>query len=109
MNFNKEKYLKYLPSKKFILILSAVIVLAVVIFVIFFMSSSGENFITGDKEENSALKIENQTIISLIQNDSDGIKNRAEYKRNKTDRNRKIRQRIFQQLFRHEIFRSSGQ
>ena len=72
MNFNKEKYLKYLPSKKFILILSAVIVLAVVIFVIFFMSSSGENFITGDKEENSALKIENQTIISLIQNDSDG-------------------------------------
>jgi len=36
------------------------------------MSSSGENFITGDKKENSALKIENQTIISLIQNDSDG-------------------------------------
>ena len=72
MNFNKEKYLKYLPSKKFILILSVIIVLAVVIFVIFFMSSSGENFITGDKKENSALKIENQTIISLIQNDSDG-------------------------------------
>ena len=72
MNFNKEKYLKYLPSKKFILITSIGIVLAVVIFMIFFMSSSGENFITGDKEENSALKIENQTIISLIQNDSDG-------------------------------------
>ena len=72
MNFNNEKYLKYLPSKKFILIISAGIVLVVIIFMIFFMSSSGENFITGDKKENSALKIENQTIISLIQNDSDG-------------------------------------
>ena len=66
-----EKYSKYLPSKKFILILSVIIVLAVVIFVIFFMSSSGENFITGDKSD-SALKIENQTIVDLIQNDSDG-------------------------------------
>ena len=72
MSFINEKYLKYLPSKKFILIISAGVVLAVVIFMIFFMSSSGENFITGDKKENSALKIENQTIISLIQNDSDG-------------------------------------
>ena len=71
MNFNKEKYLKYLPSKKFILIISAGIVLAVVVFVIFFMSSSGENFITGNKSD-SALKIENQTIVNLIQNDSDG-------------------------------------
>ena len=72
MSFINEKYLKYLPSKKFILIISAGIVLVVIIFMIFFMSSSGENFITGDKKENSALKIENQTIISLIQNDSDG-------------------------------------
>ena len=72
MSFINEKYLRYLPSKKFILIISAGVVLAVVIFMIFFMSSSGENFITGDKKENSALKIENQTIISLIQNDSDG-------------------------------------
>jgi len=72
MSFINEKYLRYLPSKKFILIISAGIVLVVIIFMIFFMSSSGENFITGDKKENSALKIENQTIISLIQNDSDG-------------------------------------
>jgi hypothetical protein len=71
MNFNKEKYLKYLPSKKFILILGGCVVLAVVIFLIFFMSSSGENFITGDKKTN-ALKVENQTLSELIQNDTDG-------------------------------------
>src|ERR1035437_9845115 len=71
MNFNKEKYLKYLPSKKFMLIIGAGLVLVVVIFVIFFMSSSGQNFTTGNKN-NTALKVENQTITDLIQKDSDG-------------------------------------
>lgn len=72
MYFNKEKYFKYLPSKKFAIITSAVIVLAALIFVIFFMSSSGESFsITGNKN-NTPLKVENQTIADLIQNDSDG-------------------------------------
>ncbi|MEK7088808.1 MAG: thrombospondin type 3 repeat-containing protein [Patescibacteria group bacterium] len=66
-----EKYLKYLPSKKFILIISVGVVLAVIIFIIFFMSSSGENFITGDKKA-TALKVENQTVADLIQKDTDG-------------------------------------
>ncbi|MCM2338931.1 MAG: hypothetical protein NDI62_00535 [Burkholderiales bacterium] len=66
-----EKYLKYLPSKKFAIIASSVIVLGTIIFVIFFMSSDGENFITGNKKNNSALKVENQTIAELIQKDSD--------------------------------------
>lgn len=72
MNFNKEKYLKYLPSKKFMLIIGAGLVLVVIIFVIFFMSSAGQNFTTGDKKSNTALKVENQTITDLIQKDSDG-------------------------------------
>jgi hypothetical protein len=72
MNFNKEKYQQYLPSKKFILIVSSCIVLAVIIFLIFFMSSSGENFLVGDKKNNNALKVENQTLTELIQNDTDG-------------------------------------
>jgi len=72
MNFNTEKYLKYLPSKKFILITSTCIVLAIIIFVIFFMPSSGENFFTGNKETNNSLKIGNQSIADLIQNDTDG-------------------------------------
>ncbi|MFA6605323.1 MAG: thrombospondin type 3 repeat-containing protein [Patescibacteria group bacterium] len=72
MNFDKEKYLKYLPSKKFMLITSACIVLAIIIFVIFFMSSSGESFFTGNKETNNTLKVGNQSIADLIQNDTDG-------------------------------------
>lgn len=67
----QEKYSKYLPSKKFAIIASSVVVLGVIIFMIFFMSSNGENFITGNKKNNSALKVENQTIIELIQKDSD--------------------------------------
>jgi hypothetical protein len=66
-----EKYLKYLPSKKFAIITSTIVVLAVLIFVIFFMSSSGENFsITGNN--NTALKVENPTLPDLIQRDIDG-------------------------------------
>ncbi len=71
MNFIKEKYSEYLPSRKFILITSSCIVLAIIIFAIFFMSSGGENFSSGNNKNNTALKIENQTISDLIQKDSD--------------------------------------
>ncbi len=72
MNFNKEKYQKYLPSKKFAIITSVLIVLVVLIFVIFFMPSSDENFsITGDKN-NTALKVGSPTLTDLIQKDTDG-------------------------------------
>ena len=65
-----EKYKKYLPSKKFAIIISTSLVLAIIIFIIFFMSSSGENFsITGNKK--SLIKAENQTVTDLIKNDSD--------------------------------------
>jgi len=71
MNFNKEKYLKYLPSKKFIIITSVILVLVVIIFVIFFMPSGVKSFITGNKNP-TALKVENQSITDLIGKDSDG-------------------------------------
>lgn len=67
-----EKYSKYLPSKKFIIITSIIIILAIAIFMIFFMSSSGENFFTKETENSIALKTENQTINQLIKNDTDG-------------------------------------
>ena len=87
----KEKYQKYLPSKKFTIIASACIVLAVIIFVIFFMSSSGENFITGQNKNKNALKIEDQTIIGLIQKDTDGD-SIADWEENLwgTDKNKKV-------------------
>ena len=72
MNFNKEKYQRYLPSKKFTIITSIIVVLAVIIFIIFFMSSSGENFIKRNEKNTTTLKVENQTISDLIQKDSDG-------------------------------------
>lgn len=67
-----EKYSKYLPSKKFTLIAGGVVVLGIIIFVIFFMSSGSENFSIAGKDSNLALKIENQTITELMQNDTDG-------------------------------------
>ena len=67
MNFNKEKYQKYLPSKKFAIITSGVIVLAVLIFRNFFMPSSGENFSIPGNKNNTALKVENPTLPDLIQ------------------------------------------
>ncbi len=85
-----EKYKKYLPSKKFTIILGIGLVLAVIIFVIFFMSSSGENFsITGNKK--SLIKAENQTVTDLIKNDSDedGIADWEEALWG-TDKNKKI-------------------
>lgn len=70
-DFNKEEYKRYLPSKKFAIIASVSLVLGAIIFVIFFMPSSGENFLTGDKKDNSVLKVGNQTLTELIQKDSD--------------------------------------
>ena len=72
MNFNKEKYSRYLPSKKFTIITSIINALGAIIFVIFFMPSSGENFsITGNKK-NTPLKVENQSITDLMEKDTDG-------------------------------------
>lgn len=67
-----EKYHKYLPTKKFTIMTSTLISLAIIIFVIFFMSSSGESFSVTGKKNTTTLKVENQTITQLIQNDTDG-------------------------------------
>ncbi len=72
MNFNREKYKKYLPSKKFALITSTIIILVIIIFVIFFMSSSGENFSINGNKNNKALVVGNSTFTDLLQNDTDG-------------------------------------
>lgn len=67
-----EKYLKYLPSKKFAIIIGIVAVLSVIIFAIFFMSSGSESFsITGKTKQDSAVAIGNQTVEELIQKDTD--------------------------------------
>jgi hypothetical protein len=66
-----EKYLEYLPSKKFMIITGIILVLAIIIFVAFFMPSFGEIFsITGNKN-NTVLKVENQSIEDLIGKDTD--------------------------------------
>lgn len=72
INNLKEKYSEYLPSKKFAILSSAFVVLGVVIFIIFFMSSGGENFSMEEKNKNESLKVENQTLTSLVQVDTDG-------------------------------------
>jgi len=86
-----EKYKKYLPSRKFTLIGSFVVVLAVIIFVIFFMASSGENFKTGTEIDTLQLKVENQSLIEMVQNDldKDGIPDWEETLWG-TDKNKKI-------------------
>src|SRR3989344_6022717 len=65
------KYLKYLPSKKFIITVSVLFVLAAGVFILFFTSSEKESFATGETKNNMALKIENQAVADLMQNDSD--------------------------------------
>lgn len=72
IKFLNKKYLTYLPSKKFTIILSIIIVLAVIIFVLFFKPSKKESVAMGEIKNNTALKIENQTINDLIALDSDG-------------------------------------
>ena len=91
MNFNKEKYLKYLPSKKFLFIASFLLVLAIIIFVIFFMPSAGKDFINGDEKNSKGLTVENPTLNDLIQKDSDND-SVADWEENLwgTDKNKKI-------------------
>lgn len=86
-----EKYKKYLPSRKFTLIGSFIVVLAVIIFIIFFMASSGKNFKTGEQTDTPPLKVGNQSLIEMIQNDSDkdGIPDWEEALWG-TDKNKKI-------------------
>ena len=72
MNLINKKYIKYLPSKKFMLIIGSGIVLLIIIYVIFFMASPGQNFSMGNKEKNTALKVENQNVTDLIAKDTDG-------------------------------------
>jgi len=67
-----QKYSKYLPTKKFIFKISIAVALVIIIFVVFFKFSGKKNFFTQEKENNTYLKVENQTITELIQNDTDG-------------------------------------
>lgn len=70
-NIDKEKYSKYLPSKKLVIISIICLFLFIVIFLIFFSSSEGEMFSKTKKEVGSGLKVENQTITELMQSDKD--------------------------------------
>ncbi|MDQ5954135.1 MAG: hypothetical protein QG583_63 [Patescibacteria group bacterium] len=65
----KKIYIKnILPSKKFAIIMSLVTGVLLIIFLIFFFFSGKENFIS--KKEKA--RIENSTVVELIQNDTDG-------------------------------------
>src|SRR3989344_5993332 len=92
MNFNKEKYLRYLPSKKFLFIASFLLVLAIIIFVIFFMPSSGKDFTNENEKNSKGLTVENPTLNDLIQKDSDND-SVADWEENLwgTDKNKKIK------------------
>lgn len=69
MNFNKEKYIKYLPSKKFAYMLLGFLILGVIFLVIYFFFSSEGNFFSS--KEKGKLKTENLTVNELIQKDTD--------------------------------------
>ncbi len=86
-----QKFKEYLPSKHFALMASACIVLGVIIFLVFFMPSWGENFGGNKEKKELPLKIENQSVIELVQkdSDSDGIPDWEESLWG-TDKNKKI-------------------
>ncbi len=62
---------KYFPSKNFIKILGIGTVLVIVVFVVFFMSGGIEKFATGERKNSNLLKTEEQTVLGIVQNDSD--------------------------------------
>ena len=66
---NNKKYLKYLPSKKFTIIMGISSVILLFIFLIFFLLSNKENFF--NKNKNARLNVENQTVLDFIQKDTD--------------------------------------
>ena len=60
---------KYLPSKKFTIIMGISSVILLFIFLIFFLLSNKENFF--NKNKNARLNVENQTVLDFIQKDTD--------------------------------------
>ncbi len=72
MNKFFTKYQKYLPSKPFAIFFGVVFVVAIIIVVLFFVSSKKEIFTGSGAQANSPLVVENQTVTSLVNQDSDG-------------------------------------
>jgi hypothetical protein len=66
------KYKKYLPSSKFTVIAFIGLISVISVFTFFFKPFVKEIFTSTEAGNNTALKIENQTVAGLIQNDSDG-------------------------------------
>lgn len=67
--FTNNKYEKYLPSKKFIIVFSVALVLLLVGIALFFIKSK-KTFIP--VKDNTALAVQNQTVSDLIESDIDG-------------------------------------
>ncbi|MEK7588535.1 MAG: hypothetical protein AAB438_01820 [Patescibacteria group bacterium] len=65
-----KKYEKYLPSRKFTRIIFLTFIILVVLITLFFFLSKKESFNIKDNQAN--LKTEDQTVLELIQNDTDG-------------------------------------
>jgi hypothetical protein len=63
-----RKYSKYLPSKKFTLIMGSFVIVLAIIFFISFLTSKKESFVNNN---NTTLKTENQNVLDFIQIDTD--------------------------------------
>ncbi len=66
--YNQNK--KYLPSKKFVILLIGAIVF--ISLLLYFQKSGGRKVAMGENKNATTLQIENQTINDLIKKDSDG-------------------------------------
>ena len=64
----KTKYAKYFPSKNFLKITGSFMLIIAVVLLVFFTVSNKEIF---SKKKNGSLKTEDQTVLGLIQRDTD--------------------------------------
>lgn len=71
--FDNEKYKKFLPSKKFAVVMGISLSALIVIFLIFFASSKAINFVSEKSKNNILLNMgDSGTVNDIIQRDSDG-------------------------------------
>jgi len=67
----EKKYQKYLPSKNFTITMSGVLIVIIIFVGLFYSFSGSESFTSSNNTDDTPLKIENQTVSELVQNDSD--------------------------------------
>ncbi|MDQ3075742.1 MAG: hypothetical protein M3Q34_01290 [bacterium] len=65
------KISKYLPSKKFLVAFGSVIFILVLVFSISYLLKSRNTKTAVNREKNSELRVQDQTVLELLQNDAD--------------------------------------